>query len=88
MNRLRLLTAAGVISSLVTTPAISQPTKPTHRLIKDDVCWANVTDGASKKWELKKGTEVTFVYDQGSYTRVKMADGDDCSIASDSIERI
>jgi hypothetical protein len=73
---------------LGTTGAYAQPWKPTHRVIKTDVCWANVADSASKKWTVRKGATVAFIYDQGSYTRVRLRSGPECSIATGSIKKL
>lgn len=87
MKNLRsaLIVMTSICATSVT--AVAQA-KATHQVVKDDVCWANVTDGASKKWDLKKGTNVTFIADQGSYTRISTADGVECSIATDSLKKI
>jgi hypothetical protein len=83
-------TSAMVVTASICAMSITAvaQAKATHQVIKDDVCWANVADGASKKWNLKKGTKVTFIADQGSYTRISTAEGVECSIATGSVQKI
>ncbi|MFC0804618.1 MULTISPECIES: hypothetical protein [Sinorhizobium] len=80
--------STATLNELTGRDAMSQEENPTHEVIKDEVCWANVRDSGSEKWDIRSGAKVTFLEDEGSYTRIRTSEGIECSLASDAIRKI
>jgi hypothetical protein len=88
---MRLLLSAGLATATLATMTahgFAQDAKPTHEVARDEICYENVPSSTSKTWRIARGSRVTKIRDEGSYTRIKPSSDPECSIATDALKAL